>query len=368
MDDNTSRYTSPYTFSQHVCYAHARNYGTFNADGMTVVKVQEFIRLLQKFYPVTEDHGWTYYIEKMKENHKKVMTTSITTSNINDSNVSNINNTSNTKKTIIKKTIDPNSITITDGRIANVYIRNQLIASVRHLGNHYYQCMHCNEIYDDSYFIMLHIKEIFKTKSKTKHNDILDLRLEDASPKATMYGYLDVSCKSSIVNDTNVNNSNSNNSNDIYTSNNTNNNINDKDDYSSITIRLEDCKQADRHYYKCPMCWYCTDKADRLKRHLIEEHKVKEENILDGKDGSSNGNGNSNGNSSNNNKVVIDISTVDPEACKVTINDFDFYRCPVCSKCRSFFQSLEGFKEHLLDMHATTTAGEAITDTLMDEV
>jgi phage/plasmid-associated DNA primase len=160
MDDNT-RYTSPYTLSQHVCYAHARNYGTFNADGMTV-KVQEFIRLLQKFYPVTEDHGWTYYIEKMKENHKKVMTTSITTSNINDSNASN------TKKTIIKKTIDPKSITITDGRIVNVYIRNQLIASVRHLGNHYYQCMHCNEIYDDSYFIMLHIKEIFKTKIKTR--------------------------------------------------------------------------------------------------------------------------------------------------------------------------------------------------------
>ena len=356
--NDNARYTSPYTFSQHVCYAHARNYGTFDVDGMSI-NVQEFIRLLQKFYPITEDRGWTYYIEKMKENHKKVMTTSITTSNINDSNASNTNNTSNTRKTIIKKTIDPNSITITDGRIANVYIRNQLIASVRHLGNHYYQCMHCNEIYDDSYFIMLHIKEIFKTKIKTKHNDILDLRLEDASPKGTMYGYLDVNYKSSIVNDTNVNSNSNNNNNDIYTNsnNNINNNINDKDDYNnSITIRLEDCKQADRHYYKCPMCWYCTDKADRLKRHLIEEHKVKEENILDGKDGSSNGNGNSNGNCSNNNKVVIDISTVDPEACKVTINDFDFYICPV-KNCRSFFQSLGGFKEHLLDMH-TTTAGE----------
>jgi len=351
MDDNTSsRYTSPYTLSQHVCYAHARNYGTFNADGMTVVKVQEFIRLLQKFYPVTEDHGWSYFIEKMKENHKKVMTTSITVSNINDSNVSNA------KKTIIKKTIDPNSITITDGRIANVYIRNQLIASVRHLGNHYYQCMHCNEIYDDSYFIMLHIKEIFKTKIKTRsktkkrNDDILDLRLEDASQKATMYGYLNVSYKP-MVNDTdnNVNNSNTN------TNTNTNNNIiNDKDDYSSITIRLEDCKQTERHYYKCPMCWYCTDKTDRLKRHLIEEHKVKEENILDGKN--SNGNSNSSNGNYTSSKVVIDISTVDPEACKERRNDFDFYRCPV-KNCRSFFRSLEGFKEHLLIMHTTASEG-----------
>jgi P4 family phage/plasmid primase-like protien len=62
--NDSVRYTSPYTLSQHVCYAHARNYGTFNADGMTV-KVQEFIRLLQKFYPITEDHGWTYFIRKL---------------------------------------------------------------------------------------------------------------------------------------------------------------------------------------------------------------------------------------------------------------------------------------------------------------
>jgi hypothetical protein len=124
----------------------------------------------------------------------------------------------------------------------------------------------------------------------------------------------------------------------------------------TITIRLEDCKQAGKAYYKCPMCWYCTDKTDRLKRHLIEEHKVKKENILTGSSSSSNGNG-SNGNcSNNNNKVVIDINTVEPEACKVTMNGFDFYRRPV-KNCRSFFQSLEGFKEHLLIMH-TTTASE----------
>jgi hypothetical protein len=203
---------------------------------------------------------------------------------------------------------------------------------------------------------MLHIKEIFKTKIKTRsktkkcNDDILDLRLEDASQKATMYGYLNVSYKP-MVNDTdnNVNNSNTN------TNTNTNNNIiNDKDDYSSITIRLEDCKQTERHYYKCPMCWYCTDKADRLKRHLIEEHKVKEENILDGKN--SNGNSNSSNGNYTSSKVVIDISTVDPEVCKERRNDFDFYRCPV-KNCRSFFQSLEGFKEHLLIMH-TTTASE----------
>jgi len=119
-----------------------------------------------------------------------------------------------------------------------------------------------------------------------------------------------------------------------------------------VTIRLEDCRQTGKHYYKCPMCWYCTDKTDRLKRHLIEEHKVKEENILDGK----NSNGNSNGNYTSS-KVVIDISTVDPEACKVTMNGFNFYRCPV-KNCRSFFQSLEGFKEHLFIMHTTASEGE----------
>jgi uncharacterized C2H2 Zn-finger protein len=137
---------------------------------------------------------------------------------------------------------------------------------------------------------------------------------------------------------------------------------NTNNSYNNSKIILEDCKQTGKAYYKCPRCWYCTDKADRLKRHLIEEHKVKEENILDG-----NKNSNGTDTSSSSSKVLIDISTVEPEACKVTINDFDFYRCPV-KNCRSFFQSLEGFKEHLLDMHATTAAGEAITDTLMDEV
>jgi len=62
--NDSVRYTSPYTLSQHVCYAHVRNYGTFNANG-TSIKVQEFIRLLQKFYPVTEDYGWTYFIRKL---------------------------------------------------------------------------------------------------------------------------------------------------------------------------------------------------------------------------------------------------------------------------------------------------------------
>jgi uncharacterized C2H2 Zn-finger protein len=132
------------------------------------------------------------------------------------------------------------------------------------------------------------------------------------------------------------------------------NNSSYNDSKTTVVIILEDCKQTGKAYYKCPRCWYCTDKTDRLKRHLIEEHKVKEENILVG----NKNNNSSNGNGSNN-KVIIDINTVDPEACKVTMNGFEFYRCPV-SKCRSFFQSLEGFKEHLLDMHttATNTAGE----------
>ena len=124
--------------------------------------------------------------------------------------------------------------------------------------------------------------------------------------------------------------------------------------YDNNKIILEDCKQIGKAYYKCPRRWYCTDKADRLKRHLIEEHKVKEENILNG----NKNNNSSNGNGSNNtNKVIIDISTVEPEACKVTMNGFEFYRCPV-KNCRSFFQSLEGFKEHLLIMHTTASEGE----------
>ena len=135
------------------------------------------------------------------------------------------------------------------------------------------------------------------------------------------------------------------------------NNSYDNNKNKTVIIILEDCKQTGKAYYKCPMCWYCTDKVDRLKRHLIKEHKIKEENILDNKDGSSNSNGNNN----NNNKVIIDISTVEPEACKVTMNGFDFYRCPVCSKCRSFFRSIEGFKEHLLDMHTANIKVEGKT-------
>jgi phage/plasmid-associated DNA primase len=65
--NDSVRYTSPYTLSQHVCYAHARNYDIFDADGVSV-KVQDFIRLLQKFYPITEDYGWTYFIRKLGKN------------------------------------------------------------------------------------------------------------------------------------------------------------------------------------------------------------------------------------------------------------------------------------------------------------
>ena len=72
-NDNV-KYTSPYTFSKHVCYAHNREYGSFDTDvaGITVaIRIQDFIRLLQKFYPVTEEYDRFYYIRKLSEQMQK---------------------------------------------------------------------------------------------------------------------------------------------------------------------------------------------------------------------------------------------------------------------------------------------------------
>jgi len=46
--------------------------------------------------------------------------------------------------------------------------------------------MHCNTVYEDTYDLARHIKEI------SGYNDILDLRLEDASREGMLYTYLDV--------------------------------------------------------------------------------------------------------------------------------------------------------------------------------
>ena len=63
------RYTSPYTFSKHVCYAHNRDYGSFDVNG--IVRIQDFIRLLQKYYPVTEEYDQFYYIRRLSKEVQK---------------------------------------------------------------------------------------------------------------------------------------------------------------------------------------------------------------------------------------------------------------------------------------------------------
>jgi len=123
---------------------------------------------------------------------------------------------------------------------------------------------------------------------------------------------------------------------------------------SNITIELEECKKGTSGYtyYKCPICPHCFGKKERLKEHLLEEHGIKEDHIRDSNSNSSTNSSSNNSSSNNNNanKVIININTIDPEECKVNLNGFEFYRCPVCSPC--YFKSLEGFNEHLLVMHA----------------
>jgi P4 family phage/plasmid primase-like protien len=107
-------------------------------------------------------------------------------------------------------------------------------------------------------------------------------------------------------NSSNNNNNNSNNSN-ITTANNNNNNSNnnkgnnqnasdndknnDDDDeeegHDFHWFVIEDCKKhaGNQSYYKCPIsgCLYCTDKGSRLKKHLVEEHSISLDRILDRK-------------------------------------------------------------------------------------
>jgi P4 family phage/plasmid primase-like protien len=52
-------------------------------------------------------------------------------------------------------------------------------------------------------------------------------------------------------------------------------------------VIVEDCKKhvGNQSYYKCPIseCYYCTDKGSRLKKHLVEEHNISLDRILDRK-------------------------------------------------------------------------------------
>ena len=104
----------------------------------------------------------------------------------------------------------------------------------------------------------------------------------------------------------NNNNNNSNNSNITTANNNDNNNNNNKDNNQNATDNdknnddddeeeghdfhwfvIEDCKKhaGNISYYKCPIsgCSFCTDKGSRLKKHLVEEHNISLDRILDHK-------------------------------------------------------------------------------------
>jgi phage/plasmid-associated DNA primase len=52
-------------------------------------------------------------------------------------------------------------------------------------------------------------------------------------------------------------------------------------DDNKLVIKLKNCNIYDK-YYVCPIfrCYYWTEKEDELKRHLVTEHRIKEENIL----------------------------------------------------------------------------------------
>jgi P4 family phage/plasmid primase-like protien len=107
-------------------------------------------------------------------------------------------------------------------------------------------------------------------------------------------------------NSSNNNNNNSNNSNITTANNNNNNSNNNKDNNQNASDNdknndddkeeeghdfhwfvIEDCKKhvGNQSYYKCPIsgCLYCTDKGNRLKKHLVEEHNISLDRILDRK-------------------------------------------------------------------------------------
>jgi len=184
--NDNARYTSPYVYSQHVCYSHSRNYDSFNVDGM-IVKVQDFIRLLQKFYPVTEDNGWTYFIRKMEKNYKKVLGTTT----VSVGNDSNNNNNTNSTKTIKIEILDGDGIngngmngnnnnnnkndttagidnndvsnSNTKGKTGRVYIKKCYVVTVKMIEPCEFLCLHCNKKYANADRMMDHVAEVYKS-------------------------------------------------------------------------------------------------------------------------------------------------------------------------------------------------------------
>jgi P4 family phage/plasmid primase-like protien len=89
-------------------------------------------------------------------------------------------------------------------------------------------------------------------------------------------------------------NSNNNNNTTTTTTADTNNNQNvsnanndngDDEGHDFHWFVIEDCKKhaGSISYYKCPIsgCSFCTDKGSRLKKHLVEEHNISLDRILD---------------------------------------------------------------------------------------
>lgn len=80
---------------------------------------------------------------------------------------------------------------------------------------------------------------------------------------------------------------NNNNNNNQNISNANDDNEEDDEGHDFHWFVIEDCKKhtGSQTYYKCPIsgCLYCTDKGNRLKKHLVEEHNISLDRILDRK-------------------------------------------------------------------------------------
>jgi uncharacterized membrane protein len=156
-----------------------------------IVKVQDFIRLLQKFYPITEDYGWTYFIRKMENDYNKKVLGTVTTISVgNDSNNNNNNNTNSTK-TIKTKILDGNGLngngmndnnnnnnnkndtagicnddvsnSNTKGKTGRVYIKKRYVVTVKMIEPCEFLCLHCSKKYANADRMMDHVAEVYKS-------------------------------------------------------------------------------------------------------------------------------------------------------------------------------------------------------------
>ena len=91
-------------------------------------------------------------------------------------------------------------------------------------------------------------------------------------------------------NNSNITTANSNNNKDNNQNASDNDKNNDDDEEEGHDFHwfvIEDCKKhaGSISYYKCPIsgCSFCTDKGSRLKKHLVEEHSISLDRILDRK-------------------------------------------------------------------------------------